>query len=91
MVGHHIPQRAGSFVKTAALLDADGFRSGDLDMIDMIAAPHWFEDAVRGEQLGTRERLGVVDAGGEVRRRAVAAGWLLGSATSIGSSDSSRN
>ena len=50
MVRHHIPQRAGTLVKLAALLDADGLRNGDLNMIDVIAPPQRLEDAVREAQ-----------------------------------------
>ena len=46
MVGHHIAQRAGNFVERAALLHAHGFGRGDLDMIDTVAVPQRFEQAV---------------------------------------------
>ena len=46
MVGHHVAQRSGLVVVTAALLHADGFGHGDLDMIDVAAVPDRLEDAV---------------------------------------------
>ena len=50
MVRNHIPQRPRPFVKAAPLLDAQGFRSGDLDVINVMAAPQRLEDAVRKAQ-----------------------------------------
>ena len=39
MVRHHVPQRAGAFVELAPILDADRLGDGDLNMVNMIAAP----------------------------------------------------
>src|SRR3989442_15328962 len=39
MVRDHVAERAGCFVETAAMLDADGFSGGDLHVIDAIAVP----------------------------------------------------
>ena len=35
MVGNHVAQRAGSFIERAAMFDPDGFRGGDLHVIDV--------------------------------------------------------
>src|SRR5262249_2334385 len=37
----------GRFVVSATLLHADGFRRGDLDMVDIIPVPNRLEDPVR--------------------------------------------
>ena len=34
MVGHHVAQRARSFIERSAMFDADGFRGGNLHVID---------------------------------------------------------
>src|SRR5690348_12652162 len=47
MVRHHVLEGAGRFVKGAAMLDADGFGSGDLHMIDIGAIPKRLDHAVR--------------------------------------------
>uniref|UniRef100_E6PY25 Uncharacterized protein n=1 Tax=mine drainage metagenome TaxID=410659 RepID=E6PY25_9ZZZZ len=41
-----ITQRAGFLVKRTAAFDAEGFRSGDLYVVDVVAIPDWLEDAV---------------------------------------------
>ena len=46
MVRHHVAQRAGGVVETAAMADAEPFIDGDLDMIDVIAIPDRLEHAV---------------------------------------------
>ena len=46
VVGHHVAQRAGLFVELAAMLDADGFRRRDLDVVDLLAVPQRLEQAV---------------------------------------------
>ena len=46
MVRHHVAQRAGGVVKTAAMADAELFVDGDLDVIDMVAVPDRLEHAV---------------------------------------------
>ena len=46
MIGNHIAERAGIFVEFAALFYAYGFGDGDLDMVNAVAAPHWFEEPV---------------------------------------------
>ena len=47
MIGNHIAQCAGGFVKPRTALDANGFGDRDLDVIDMFAVPEWFENPVR--------------------------------------------
>ena len=47
VVGHHVAQRAGGFVKAAAMFDAHGFGGGDLHVIDVMAIPDRLDDAVR--------------------------------------------
>ncbi len=42
----HVAKGAGRFIESAATLDAKGFRSGDLDMVDVIAIPERLENAV---------------------------------------------
>ena len=37
MVRHHVPERTGAIIMSAAMLDADGFRGGDLNVIDVAA------------------------------------------------------
>ena len=51
MVGHHVAQAAGRLVEGPALLDADGFRRRDLDVVDVLAPPRRLEHAV-GETHG---------------------------------------
>ena len=46
MVRHHVAQRAGAFVVSAAFLDSDFFRRGDLHAVDVTAIPDWLENAV---------------------------------------------
>jgi len=46
MVRHHVAERAGLFIETAALFDADGFGRGDLHVVDVIAIPDRLEEAV---------------------------------------------
>ena len=43
---HHVAQRAGRFVEGCAALDAEGFRGGDLDVIDVVAIPDGLENSV---------------------------------------------
>ena len=47
MVRHHVAQRAGIIVVTAALLNANSLRHGDLYVIDVTAVPDGLEDSVR--------------------------------------------
>ena len=46
MVGHHVAQSAGGFVKRAAMLDAHGFRCSYLDVINVGAIPQRLDNAV---------------------------------------------
>src|SRR6185369_3107714 len=46
VVGHHVPQRAGFVVVTAALLYTYGFRHGNLDVINVAPVPDGLEDSV---------------------------------------------
>jgi hypothetical protein len=46
MVRHHVAQRTGLLIKRGAVLDADGFTDGNLDMVNMIAIPQRLENAV---------------------------------------------
>ncbi len=46
MIGDHVAQRPGGFVKTAAMLDAHGLRGGDLHVIDVVAIPERLDDVV---------------------------------------------
>ena len=46
MIRHHIAQRTGRFIECAAMLDADGFRHGDLHVIDIVVVPQRFEESV---------------------------------------------
>jgi hypothetical protein len=39
VVGDHVPQGTGLVVVAAAVLDADGLGHGDLDVVDVVAAP----------------------------------------------------
>ena len=43
----HIPERARVFVVFRTVLDAEGLRYRDLDMVDVIAVPERFHDTVR--------------------------------------------
>ena len=47
VVRHHVAQRAGIIVVTAALLNANSLRHGDLYVIDVTAVPDRLEDSVR--------------------------------------------
>ena len=46
MVGNHVAEGASGFVEAAAMLDADGFGSGDLNVVDVVAVPERFDDVV---------------------------------------------
>ena len=46
MVRHHVAQRAGRVVETAAVADAELLVDGDLDVVDMVAVPDRLEHAV---------------------------------------------
>src|ERR1700687_1923755 len=46
MVGHHVAEGAGGFVKRAAMLDADRFRGVDLHVVDVVAIPERLDDVV---------------------------------------------
>ena len=46
MIRHHVAERTCSFIKAATMLDADGFRGGDLDVVDVIAIPQRLDDVV---------------------------------------------
>ena len=39
MVRHHVAQRAGLLVELAAVLDADGLRNSDLNVLDLLPVP----------------------------------------------------
>ena len=43
MVRHHVAQRAGCVIETAAVADAELFVDGDLDMVDVITIPDRLE------------------------------------------------
>jgi len=46
MVGQHVAQGAGVFVKTATCLDPDGFSRSDLHMVNVMIVPEGFEKPV---------------------------------------------
>ena len=46
VVLHHVAQRARLLIERAAALDADLFRGGDLNVIDIVPVPDGLEDAV---------------------------------------------
>ena len=46
MVWYHVAQRAGRVVELAAPLHAERLRDRDLDVIDMVSIPQWFEHAI---------------------------------------------
>ena len=46
MVGHHVPQRPGLIVVTAALSHADIFGNGYLHVVDVAAVPYRFKDTI---------------------------------------------
>src|SRR5712664_1332581 len=46
MVGHHVAKGAGGFIEAAAMLDADGFRGGDLHVVDVVPIPQRLDDVV---------------------------------------------
>ena len=50
MALNHVPQGAGRFIKGGALLDAEAFRSGDLNVVHVIAIPKRLENAVSKSQ-----------------------------------------
>ena len=56
MVRHHVAQRAGLLVELAAMLDADGLRHRDLDVVDLLSVPQRLEQAV-----GEAQRHNVLD------------------------------
>src|SRR5713226_2246625 len=47
---NHVAEGAGGFIKTAAALDTERFRCGDLHVINVIAIPKRLEDAVAKAQ-----------------------------------------
>ena len=46
MAWHHVAQRAGGLVEFGPVLDAHGFRDGDLHMVDPVAVPDRLEHPV---------------------------------------------
>ena len=56
MVGHHVAQRAGLVVVTAALFHAHGFGHGNLHVVDVAPVPDGLEDSV-----GETQRHDVLD------------------------------
>ncbi len=44
--GTRVAQRAGLLVEFAAMLDADGFGDGDLNVLDLLPVPQRLEQAV---------------------------------------------
>ncbi|MCY1426032.1 hypothetical protein D9M71_418400 [compost metagenome] len=46
MVGHHVAQGAGAVIERTTGLDTDGFRCGDLHVVDVVIVPERFEQAV---------------------------------------------
>ena len=56
VVRHHVAQRAGLLVELAAVLDTDGLRDGDLNVIDLLPVPQRLEQAV-----GETQRHDVLD------------------------------
>ena len=46
MIRDHVTQGSGRVIIPAALLDAELFRHGDLDMVDIVSVPDRLEDAV---------------------------------------------
>ena len=46
MVLDHVAEGAGRFIERAAAFDADRLGGGDLDVVDVVAIPDVFEDAV---------------------------------------------
>src|SRR5229473_2303454 len=43
---NHVPERAGRFIETAAALNTEGFRCGDLHVVDVIPVPERLENPV---------------------------------------------
>jgi len=56
MVLKHVPQHAGLFVVTGAVLHAQLLGGGDLDVIDVAAVPHGLE-----QHIGEPEHQNVLD------------------------------
>src|SRR6202158_2225600 len=47
VVRHHVAQGACGLIESAAMLHADGFRRGDLNVVHIIAVPQRLDDVVR--------------------------------------------
>src|SRR5438477_9474174 len=43
---NHVAQGTGSLIKAAAAFHAESFGCGDLNVVDVVAIPEWFKDAV---------------------------------------------
>jgi hypothetical protein len=56
MVRHHVTQRAGPLVELAAVLDTNGLRNVNLNMLDLLPVPQWLEQTV-----GKPQRHDVLD------------------------------
>ena len=46
VVGHHVAQGAGGVVEATPRLDTDGFRGGDLHMVDVVVVPERLEQPI---------------------------------------------
>src|ERR1700722_9146147 len=47
MIRDHVAKSAGSFIEAAAMFHANGFRSSNLHVIDVVAIPQWLDDVIR--------------------------------------------
>src|SRR5436309_259171 len=46
VIGHHVPQRAGSIIKSSTCPDTERLGDSDLHMVNVIAIPQRLEDAI---------------------------------------------
>ena len=58
VVGNHVAQGSGLLVKSGAGSDAEGFRAGDLDVVDIVAMPDGLEHRIgKAEDQDVLHRL----------------------------------
>ena len=58
VVGDHVAQGSGLFIKSGAGADAEGFGAGDLDVVDVVAMPDGLEQGVgKAEDQDVLHRL----------------------------------